>query len=194
MKPVGIRPFILGCALFVLIGMIFGPYPATGAGEGGAGEKQPAPEARDLWSHITKTDSYKRWKPFPAKGKEGMYFAVERGPTPAKNPHGAYMKLFVNEIALVSAQQNEVGSMPDGAILVMENYDKDKQTFLSVTAMHKVKGFAPEQGDWYWASYGPDGKVKEEGKVQSCIDCHRARKDTDWRYAGSRGHQHQGHQ
>jgi hypothetical protein len=195
MKHLLTWPFIPGITFLVLTVLLFGACRQTRAGEVFADEKrQAAPEAETLWEHITKTDPYKTWKPFPAKGKEGLYFAVERGPVPAKNPHGAYMKLFVNKIAIDSAQQNQTGSMPNGAILVMENYGRDKQTLLSISAMYKVTGFAPEQGDWFWASYGPDGKAIEGGRLQSCIDCHRARRHTDWRYAGSRGRQHQGHQ
>jgi hypothetical protein len=103
------------------------------------------------------------------------------------------MKLFVNEAAHKAAQENQSGPMPSDAILVMENYGRDKTTFQSVNVMHKVKGFAPEHGDWFWVTYNPDGKVVESGKVKSCIDCHRSKKDFDWKWAGSRGH-HQGQQ
>jgi hypothetical protein len=191
------RLFIVWMALFAVLGMAGSSY-GQASGEGTSASKdqpQPKPDAESLWTRITKADPYKDWKPYPAKGKEGLYPAIERGRTPATNPHGAYMKLFINETALKAAQQNASGPMPDGAILVMENYGRDKKTLQSIHVMYKVKEVAPEQGDWFWAAYSPDGKASEAGKVKNCIDCHKARQENDWKWAGSRGHQkgHQGH-
>ena len=66
--------------------------------------------------------------------------------------------------------------MPNGAIVVKENYGEDKETLMAVTPMYKVQGYNPDAGDWFWAKYGPDGKVETAGKVESCIDCHNAGK------------------
>jgi len=174
----------------VLASLLSFPLLTNSAGPSG---EVPAADPGELWRHMTKTDSYRDWSTFPAKGKEGLFPAIERGPTPAKNPHGAYMRLFVNATALNSARRNERAPMPNGAILVMENYQRDEKTLVSITAMYKAKGYAPESGDWFWAVYNPDGKPVEAGKVASCIGCHKARENNDWRYAGSRGHGHQGH-
>jgi len=129
----------------------------------------PAADAQTVWTYITKTNPYTDWPPFP--GHEGLY--------PGKSPHGAYLKLTVNKPALlaIAAMQTD---MPAGAILVKENYAKDKKTLVAVTLMYKVSGYNPEGGDWFWAKYGAQGKVAAQGKVQSCIDCHRSVKDTGW--------------
>ncbi len=187
------RPLMAGIVVFVVMAMACNAFLQAGDDKRSADKGQASPDAESLWTHITQTDPYRNWKPHPAKGKEGLYAAVERGPVPAKNPHGGYMRLFVNETALKEAQRSEAGPMPDGAILIMEDYARDRQTLIAITGMYKVSGFAPEQGDWFWASYSPDGKVKEAGKVQSCIDCHKARKYNDWIFAGSRGRLHQHH-
>ncbi len=188
MERVRMQPLMVGITLFIVIAMSCAILHASEE-KGNAGKKQRPPDAGSLWTRITQSDPYRNWKPHPAKGKEGLYAAVERGPVPAKNPHGGYMKLFVNEIALKAAQRSEAGPMPEGATLVMEDYARDRESLLAITVMHKVSGFAPEQGDWFWASYSPDGKVKEAGKAQSCIDCHRSKKFNDWIFAGSRGRQ-----
>jgi hypothetical protein len=185
--------FIMGIMVIVVTGIVCGAVIQSHGKEAVKSEQQqPSPDAKDLWSQITKTEQhYRSWKHYPEKGKEGLYPAIERGPTPAKNPHGGYMKLFVNDITEKAAHKTEGGpDMPNGAVLVMENYRRDKETLYSVTVMYKVDGFAPEQGNWFWASYDPEGKVMEAGKVQGCIDCHRVRKDNDWRFAGSRGKSH----
>jgi hypothetical protein len=43
---------------------------------------------------------------------------------------------------------------------------------MAVTAMYKVEDYNPEDGDWFWAKYGPEGKVTAAGRVKSCINGH----------------------
>ena len=126
-----------------------------------AGEDLPPAEAEAFWTYITQTHPYTEWEFWP--GYEGIY--------PGKSPHGAYLKLYANDIAIDAAKAGK--DMPYGAILVKENYSKDEETLMAVTPMYKVEGYNPEAGDWYWVKYGPDGKAAAEGKVQGCIDCHR---------------------
>jgi hypothetical protein len=67
--------------------------------------------------------------------------------------------------------------MPDGAIIVKENYGENKEKLMAVTPMYKKKGYNPDAGDWFWAKYGPKGKVMTAGKVEGCINCHRAQEN-----------------
>lgn len=134
-------------------------------------ENLPPPDAGQFWTYITETHPYKGWDMWP--GYEGMY--------PGQSPHGAYLKLYANSIALKAAREGKT-VMPDGAILVKENYAKDKHTLAAITPMYRVKGYNPEGGDWFWAKYGPEGEVMAAGKVKGCIDCHRAVKSQDWRF------------
>ena len=113
---------------------------------------------------------YQKWHFFP--GKEGIY--------KGRSPHGAFLKVYVNELAYKAAIKDL--PMPDGAIIVKENYGKDKKTLMAVTPMYKVKGYNPDAGDWFWAKYGPDGKVMAAGKIKGCIRCHGVKKNEDWRY------------
>ena len=80
--------------------------------------------------------------------------------------------------------------MPNGAILIKEDFAKDRTTLLSLTVMYKVEGYNPQEGDWFWASYNSQGRAAESGKVQSCIECHRAQSLHDWRYTGAKPHHH----
>ena len=154
----------------------------------GAAGKLPAPEASALWNHITQTDPYRSWSLYPARPH--LYPSFDRGLIPAKNPHGAYLRLYGNDIAIVSAKEAEDLPMPNGAILIMEDFAKDKTTLLSLTVMYKVEGYNPQEGDWFWASYNSHGQAAESGKVQSCMECHRAQSLHDWRYTGAKPHQH----
>ncbi len=137
-------------------------------------EERPAPEAGPLWKHINRTEPYTRWKFFP--GYEGAY--------PGQSPHGSYLKLYVNDLAY-KAIRNET-DMPDGAILVKENYAEDKKTLMAVTPMYKVTGYNPAAGNWFWAEYGPRGALREAGKVESCVECHRMIGGDDFIITGGR--------
>jgi hypothetical protein len=137
---------VLACAVFICTAW--------------AGGGMPEPAADSLWSYITRTHDYRNWQFYP--GYEGMY--------PGKSPHGAHLKLYANEAAYEAAKNGR--SMPDGAILVKENYGKDKETLKAITPMYKSDGYNTEAGDWFWAKLGPDGEAMAAGKVQSCIACH----------------------
>jgi hypothetical protein len=147
--------------ILILLAFIF----ATGTAVSIAQEKTPPPEAEPFWTYITKTNPYEKWQMWP--GKDGMY--------PGTSPHGAFLKLYLNEVAYEAAKGNN--PMPAGAILVKENYGEDKGKLMAVTPMYKVEGYNPDGGDWFWAKYGPDGAVEDAGKVEGCIQCHRTQED-----------------
>ena len=149
--------------IFIALGLIVSAVALAGAGE-----NLPSADAGKLWTYMTETNHYQGWGYWP--GYAGMY--------PGKSPHGKYLKLFANPIALKAAREGK--PMPDGAILVKENYGGDKKTLKAVTPMYKVKGYNPEGGDWFWVKYGPNGKIQAAGKPKGCVDCHRAVKDKDW--------------
>jgi len=151
-----------------------------------AEEKFPPPEASSVWEYITQADPYLNWAFYPPK--DGLYPSMRRGLTPAKNPHGAYLKLYGNETAIQTAKEAHDKPMPHGAILVIEDYDKDKVTLKSVMSIYKVAGYNPAEGDWFWGRYGPDGRVMDSGKVESCIECHRTQEWHDWRFTGAMPH------
>jgi hypothetical protein len=117
---------------------------------------------------MTETNPYQKWEHWP--GYTGIY--------PGKSPHGKYLKLFANPIALKAAREGK--PMPEGAILVKENYGEDQKTLMAVTPMYRVKGYNPEGGDWFWVKYGANGEILAAGKPKGCVSCHAAVKDKDW--------------
>ncbi|HSQ79352.1 MAG TPA: cytochrome P460 family protein [Candidatus Bathyarchaeia archaeon] len=131
--------------------------------------QMPKADATDLYNYITKVSPYQKWALWP--GHEAMH--------PGQSPHGAFLKIYVNKPAH-EAIVKKMKVMPDGAIIVKENYAEDKKTLVALTPMYKVKGFDPEAGDWFWAEYGPKGEMMASGKVQACIDCHAKVKATDY--------------
>jgi len=135
----------------------------------------PPAEGAEFWKYISETDPYTEWALWP--GHEGM--------NPGQSPHGAYVRIYVNGIAL-KAINEKMEEMPAGAIIIKENYADDKETLAAITPMYKVKDFNPMAGDWFWANYGPEGKIVASGKVQGCIDCHRKMQKRDWLFTGSK--------
>lgn len=159
------------CAWFIILLSAI----ALAACQGGTGmmadtdENLPAPQADAVWTYISQTNPYTQWEFWP--GKAGMY--------PGQSPHGAYLKLYANPVAIEAARAGKT-EMPDGALIVKENYAKDRKTLAAVTPMYKVEGYNPGAGDWFWAKYGPAGEVQASGKVDGCINCHATQKQNDW--------------
>ncbi|SKA72326.1 cytochrome P460 family protein [Desulfobaculum bizertense] len=120
------------------------------------------PSAENLWD---KLDGYAGWQGWP--GHTGMH--------PGKSPHGAFHSIHVNALGLNAREL----PLPDGAIVVKANYNEEKR-LTALTVMYKVDGYAPENGDWFYAKYAPDGTVQAEGQPSGCVGCHQAVADSDY--------------
>ncbi len=151
-------------ALTVLMTM-----PVTGEGKKGKMKVElPPPEGKAFLHYITEVSPYQGWGFWPGhtEMKEG------------KSPHGAYVKIMANPIALKAVREGK-DKMPPGSMIMKENFNKKKE-LVALTPMYRVEGYNPDGGDWYWAKMGPDGKVMAEGKIKGCIDCHARVKKRDW--------------
>jgi hypothetical protein len=80
-------------------------------------------------------------------------------------PHGQFHRIRVNE-PLRSALPISDRSAPNGSIIVKENYNAAEE-LQGYTVMAEVEGFNPDGGDWFWASYGGDGSVRNQGALDS---------------------------
>jgi hypothetical protein len=132
----------------------------------------PDADGRTLMEFITVTQDYKQWPMFP--GKEALY--------KGQHPHGAYLTTYVSP-PVREALQSKTGQLPDGSIIVKENYTPEKE-LAAVTVMYRRTGYNPEAGDWYWLKYGPDKALLAEGRVDDCINCHRSVQNNDWVFTG----------
>ena len=162
---------LLGCFfLFAIACAEYQPKEAVGA------QTTPGANGKELWDYITKDSNYTGWQFWP--GKEALYKGTE--------PHGALLTTYVNTSAL-KAINDKAGVLPNGAIIVKENYKPD-ETMVAVTVMYKVAGYNPEAGNWFWAKYSPEGEVMNggmaQGKVPMCIACHEGRRDNDYIITG----------
>ena len=161
-------------AAVVIVLLVQSPAQPQGSGSSRAAPSRetrpPTPEEfyDSFWIYLNRTESpYKKWAGVP--GKTGM----QKG----ESPHGELTKTYLNKVAAEDFEK-----LPLGAVLLTENYDKDKKTLKDITVMYRSKSADPKHNDWYWLRYLPNGSIARTpdkegkkpiaGKVASCIDCH----------------------
>lgn len=127
-----------------------------------------------LWNYLQQVQ-YRNWAPLAGQ-TDGLY--------PGNSPHGEKVKLYANRAAAAHSED-----FPYGSILVKENYDRSGKSLMAVTVMYRSKGFAPENGDWHWTKFEPDGEVsvmngmKLAGKIGMCVQCHKSSEGGDFVFA-----------
>ena len=129
-----------------------------------------------LWGYLLRA-KYRNWAPVPGQS-DAMY--------EGQNPHGAFLKMYLNRTAAGSPKE-----LPNGSIVIKENFTPGK-ALAAITVMYKTKGYNPEAGDWYWVKYNPDGSVASKqtdkgmvrlgGRVGGCIECHSGADGNDFAY------------
>jgi hypothetical protein len=142
------------------------PPPETGAAPSPATRQQGDPDAADLWERI-RADDYRSWALWP--GTTARYEGTE--------PHGMLLTTYVNETARRALEAGTL-PLPDGAIIVKENYMPDG-TYDAATVMLKREGYAPDHNDWFWAKYDGAGTAEVAGRVDMCQACHGASRHRD---------------
>lgn len=134
----------------------------------------PAPLEVRLWNYL-QSAKYGHWAALP--GKPAGTYAGE-------SPHGAQVKLYASRGAVADPL-----GLPNGTILVKENYAADQKTLMAITVMYRAQGFDPEHNDWFWAKYEPNGRVSRmnnmsvAGRIGMCIECHSSAGGHDFVFA-----------
>jgi hypothetical protein len=132
------------------------------------GTELPATTGSAVWTFLQDVDYAEQWNLWPGKGE--LYEGGE--------PHGQLFTTYLNAAAL-EALTERTGSMPNGAIIVKENYTADSELD-ALTVMYKSDGFNDEHRDWFFAKLSASGAVQAEGRVEGCQACHGARADNDY--------------
>ena len=127
--------------------------------------EMPGSDADALWNYITKASPYQKWSFWPD----------HQGIQDGRAPHGPKHKVYVNDKALAS----NTPPLQYGAIQVKENFNMTGE-LKAITVMYKIKGYNPDDGDWFWAKYSPEGKADKAGKPAGCIGCHGTRAKNDF--------------
>jgi hypothetical protein len=126
----------------------------------------PDTTAEAVWQHLQRAD-YRSWQLWP--GTSPQYEGGE--------PHGMLLTTYVNELAHHALAERTM-PLPDGAIIVKDNYMPDG-SFDASTVMLKRRGYAPNHNDWFWAKFDAAGVAEDAGRVEMCQACHSARQDRD---------------
>lgn len=174
------RYFLIAPALLIAGIVFIGAGCESGGGGGGmsadAGSEAGPPfggaadvkRAADLWKG-TLGGKYTKWASYPGLG----------GWQPGKSPHGKVLRYFINSTAARNPQKPG-----NGAIIVKENYGVKNGPLMAVTIMQKIKGYDPDNADWFWVKYGPGGEIMKnpkgmrlagrvaKGMPKGCIACH----------------------
>ena len=132
----------------------------------------PEPSATALMEYLEEVDYRENWGLWPGLGEKYS----------AREPHGALITTYLNPLAL-DALMGKKGTMPEGAIIVKENYTSDGK-FEAHTVMYKKAWFNPDHNNWFWLKVLEDGTIKEEGRSESCLACHGQVEVNDYVWSG----------
>jgi len=164
-----VKKYVIGVVLVLSVSIIFQGFVIAGMLGGRSKQAMTIqPTGAAIWDLLKQMDYSKKWRMWP--GKTSLY--------PGKEPHGALLTTYVN-IPVFMAIAGKRGMLPNGSMIVTQNYSAERN-LTDITVMYKAAAYNPEAGDWFWVKYAPDGKVQAEGKVDTCIKCHAAKKDNDY--------------
>jgi len=141
--------------------------------------------AGKLW---TAMDGYHDWK------MQSDYYT-------GQSPHGDIVRLYYSMATIdgthyhVIAKDNFRG---DNLTADMVAKAPDKYFTSATVMLQREAGYDPDNQNWFWAKYGPDGALmanpkgmKFAGRVakgmsQGCISCHSQAKDDDYLFSNDR--------
>jgi len=130
----------------------------------------------------------KLWQALNQAGLAGPG-ALESKAYPGQHPHGAVLQTIYTTLAM-DGQDNQliVKRNYGGDGVSVQSVAEDPNRYLAaVTVMYKRPGYDPDNQDWFWAKYLPDGSLDKNpkgmqlaGRVAKvdppagCIACHSA--------------------
>ena len=151
-----------------------------GEAEEGAAEAPPPAEATGpalpdttadaVWAHLIASD-YQSWALWP--GTEALYAGTE--------PHGMLLTTYVNSVMAEALAEGRTTELPDGAIVVKDNYMPDG-TFDASTVMYQAPGdYNPQANGWWYLKRNADESVDAAGSAGTmCQGCHMAAEGEDY--------------
>jgi cytochrome c553 len=173
-------------ALFALgLGLLIAAFATVDWDQAAAQEPElPEADGQAISDYILTENPYQDWGSWTPDRWTDF-----GGPILSGEPHGATVRIFVNDIAQEAAASEDFdGLLPPGSLIVKENYmgtPDEPGDVAALTVMYKVEGFDPANNDWFWLKTAPDGVVDVEGAVGMCSGCHAQEGHADYllRYA-----------
>lgn len=169
------------------------PYAATGQSTKQSDEAAPfgtksdVQFATDLWSHLRKARLV---------GPDAIYATPYAG----VHPHGSWLETFDTTLTIEGKR---------GEVVVKRNYGgkgANKETVVNapgryleaITVMYRRPGYDPDNHDWFWVKYDPQGKPATnpkgialagrvaKGMKEGCIACHKGAPGNDYLFVHDR--------
>ncbi len=113
----------------------------------------PDTTAASMLADLEEVDYRESWELWPGRGEKYQ----------GDEPHGMLLTTHLNRGAY-DALDGKEGIMPDGAIIVKENYTPEGNLAAN-TVMYKKTGYNPDHSDWFGLKVLADGTVEKEGVV-----------------------------
>ena len=101
--------------------------------------------------------------------------------------HNAFIDIYANDLG-AKAYIQKAKVFPVGAELFKPLYTdtKRKKLVRLVVMVKKEQGYDSENGDWWYGIYDKTGKEAwYQGRINSCIQCHRIAKESDYLFTES---------
>ena len=153
--------------MFVLVAGLLA-IAACGSGE----PELPYTTADSMVAYLDDVDYQESWELWPGLGEK-----YEGG-----DPHGMLLTTYLNP-APYDALTGKDGVMPEGAVMVKENYTPEGELG-ATTTMYKKSGCNADHNDWFWLKVLADGTVDKQGQVEGCQTCHGEVADNDYVWTG----------
>lgn len=140
------------------------------------GDKDNTDFAETLWAEL---------KEAKLVGKNRIHVQPFEG----NEPHGTIQQVLNTELTVNGRTGKVIVKVNHGGpnVDVQEVYDNPNKHVAAVTVMFKREaGYDPDNNDWFWAKYNPDGSLDKnpkgmklagrvaKGMNQGCIACHTA--------------------
>ncbi|HEV7263578.1 MAG TPA: cytochrome P460 family protein [Falsiroseomonas sp.] len=110
--------------------------------------------------------------------------AIRTRPYQGTDPHGAVLEYLEQTVSVggtsgLAIVKRNYGGQDVSVERVWRQRDLRPET----TVMFRREGYDPQNANWFWAKYNPDGSVDAAGKVDGCIGCHRNAAGGDYVYS-----------
>jgi len=156
--------------LFLTLGLSALPLYAQG----------PDADGEAIVDYVLNTNSYKDWGSWPADEWNDFSGYLKGAP-----PHGGVVRIYVNDVALDVTNSGFNGTMPEGSIILKENWmgsdPAEPGELDAITMMYKTSDPSATDAGWYWVKASADGsEIQAEGAVAGCHGCHSQTGNADF--------------
>ncbi len=122
---------------------------------GGSDEPElPGATAASVLAYLEEVDYQESWELWPGRGEKYQ----------GGDPHRMLLGTYLNPAAY-DALGDKAGVMPNGAIILKENYTPEGDLAAN-TVMYKKPGYDPDHNDWFWLKVLTNGTGEKEGMVR----------------------------